>query len=168
MASNYTENYGLCQWEATDQVLRTEFNKDNAKVDEALKGTADVAQAAQVLAQAAYSPENSPFAVGSYTGDGQIKRLIELGFTPKAVIVIPYDSVIFTETGTSHDNFYGGLAVTGYNASNSLRYGITEWDSENSFIGIAPTGFWVNAATYSYYSLCTNTADNLYYYIAFK
>lgn len=36
MASNYTENYGLCQWEATDQVLRTEFNEDNAKVDAAL------------------------------------------------------------------------------------------------------------------------------------
>lgn len=36
MASNYTENYGLCQWEATDQVLRTEFNEDNAKIDEVL------------------------------------------------------------------------------------------------------------------------------------
>lgn len=36
MASNYTENYGLCQWEATDQVLREEFNQDNSKVDEAL------------------------------------------------------------------------------------------------------------------------------------
>ena len=33
MASNYTENYGLCQWEATDQVLREEFNQDNAKID---------------------------------------------------------------------------------------------------------------------------------------
>lgn len=36
MASNYTENYGLCQWEATDQVLRTDFNGDNAKLEEAL------------------------------------------------------------------------------------------------------------------------------------
>ena len=43
MASNYTENYGLCQWEATDQVLRTEFNEGNAKVDEALKELADAA-----------------------------------------------------------------------------------------------------------------------------
>lgn len=33
MASNYTENYGLCQWEATDAVLRTDFNEDNAKID---------------------------------------------------------------------------------------------------------------------------------------
>lgn len=36
MASNYTENYGLCQWEATDQVVHTEFNEDNAKVEAAL------------------------------------------------------------------------------------------------------------------------------------
>lgn len=37
MASNYTEHYGLCQWEATDQVRREEFNQDNAKMDEILK-----------------------------------------------------------------------------------------------------------------------------------
>lgn len=36
MASNYTENYGLCQWEATDQVLREEFNEDNARIEAAL------------------------------------------------------------------------------------------------------------------------------------
>ena len=36
MASNYTEHYGLCQWEATDQVLRTEFNEDNRKIEAAL------------------------------------------------------------------------------------------------------------------------------------
>ena len=41
MASNYTENYGLCQWEATDQVLRTVFNEDNRKVDEALSDLAE-------------------------------------------------------------------------------------------------------------------------------
>ena len=37
MAANYTANYNLCQWEATDQVLRTDFNQDNAKIDAALK-----------------------------------------------------------------------------------------------------------------------------------
>ena len=36
MATNYTTNYDLCQWESTDQVLRTDFNADNAKVDAAL------------------------------------------------------------------------------------------------------------------------------------
>lgn len=41
MASNYTENYGLCQWEAMDNVLRTDFNEDNTKIDAALKAMAD-------------------------------------------------------------------------------------------------------------------------------
>ena len=36
MATNYTTNYQLNQWEPTDQVLRTEFNVDNAKIDAAL------------------------------------------------------------------------------------------------------------------------------------
>ena len=36
MSTNHTTNYDLCQWEATDQVLRTDFNKDNAKIDAAL------------------------------------------------------------------------------------------------------------------------------------
>lgn len=45
MASNYTENFGLCQWEATDQVLRTDFNKDNVKIDDALKSSAQALEA---------------------------------------------------------------------------------------------------------------------------
>lgn len=37
MASNHTQHYGLCQWEATDAVLRADFNEDNQKIDAALK-----------------------------------------------------------------------------------------------------------------------------------
>ena len=33
MASRQTQYYGLNQWEAADQVLRTEFNADNQKID---------------------------------------------------------------------------------------------------------------------------------------
>ena len=36
MATNYTANYGLCQWEPEDNFLREEFNQDNAKIDAAL------------------------------------------------------------------------------------------------------------------------------------
>ena len=35
MASNHTQHYGLCQWEATDAVLRTDFNEDNTKIEAA-------------------------------------------------------------------------------------------------------------------------------------
>jgi len=38
MSTNHTTNYNLCQWEAEDQVKRTDFNTDNAKLDAALTG----------------------------------------------------------------------------------------------------------------------------------
>ena len=41
MASNYTTNYQLNQWEPADAVQRVEFNQDNAKVDAALKALSD-------------------------------------------------------------------------------------------------------------------------------
>lgn len=41
MATNHTEHYGLCQWEETDAVLRTDFNQDNAKLEAALKALQD-------------------------------------------------------------------------------------------------------------------------------
>ena len=37
MSTNHTPNYNLCQWEATDQVLREDFNEDNRKIEAALK-----------------------------------------------------------------------------------------------------------------------------------
>lgn len=33
---NRTSNYNLCQWEETDRVRRTDFNEDNAKIDQAM------------------------------------------------------------------------------------------------------------------------------------
>ena len=41
MATNYTTNYDLCQWEPTDPVQRVEFNADNVKLDAALKSLSD-------------------------------------------------------------------------------------------------------------------------------
>lgn len=70
MASNYTEHYGLCQWEATDQVLREEFNEDNIKVDEALKTLADenITLESAVAAVAA-AAGNCEVYVTSYVGN---------------------------------------------------------------------------------------------------
>lgn len=36
MATNYTSNYQLCQWEPDDQVNRLEFNQDNSRIEEGL------------------------------------------------------------------------------------------------------------------------------------
>ena len=44
MASSYTANYGLCQWAPENAFLREEFNKDNAKIDAALKAAEERAE----------------------------------------------------------------------------------------------------------------------------
>ena len=40
---NATTNYQLSQWDASDRVLRTDFNADNAKIEAALSGLSDQA-----------------------------------------------------------------------------------------------------------------------------
>ena len=74
MASNYTEHYGLCQWEAADQVLREEFNEDNAKVDTALEALDDLVtqHGEQLSAQEAAIAKlgNCTIYYTTYTGTG--------------------------------------------------------------------------------------------------
>ena len=48
---NQTANYGLSQWDPTDRILMENFNKDNGKIDTALKENAD-AIAAETTARA--------------------------------------------------------------------------------------------------------------------
>ena len=47
MASNHTEHFSLNQWQADDQVKRTDFNEDNAKIDAALNDLSGGLAAAQ-------------------------------------------------------------------------------------------------------------------------
>ena len=75
MASKQTANYGLNQWEAGDQVLRTEFNADNAKIDAAIKQVEEEANRTQLVA-------------GVLNGyDGSAAVTVELEKQPKLVIV---------------------------------------------------------------------------------
>ena len=81
MASNHTEHFSLNQWQADDQVLRTDFNEDNAKIDSALKDlaaaqaekadqTALDAKKATTAALEAVRAAVPKIAVGTYTGTG--------------------------------------------------------------------------------------------------
>lgn len=91
MASNYTEYYGFCQWEATDQVLRTEFNEGNAKVDEALKGLADKEVTFEKII-AGHEEDiskcgNCRIWTSSYIGDGNTSRVHSFSEPPLAVFI---------------------------------------------------------------------------------
>ena len=87
MATNQTANYDLNQWLSTDQVLRTDFNADNAKLDAALADLAkevsskadqtDVTALAGQMEQKADSASVNTldgralrWALGSYVGTG--------------------------------------------------------------------------------------------------
>ena len=128
MSTNHTTNYNLCQWLATDQVKRTDFNEDNAKIDTALKSLSDqvgqkasqsavdtlttaVSQKAEQSALTAAVSTIPKVAVGIYTGNDNGSRSFSVGFTPKAVYVCTASGLSYTTNAEGY--VYGGLAVTG-------------------------------------------------------
>ena len=88
-----TENYKLHQWEAGDNFLRTDFNEDNAKIEEALTELAG----------------KTEMVFGTYTGNG---ATITLGFKPRAVYVCTQSGMAGVLNGSEY--CYGGLALPGY------------------------------------------------------
>ena len=68
---NKTANFQLTQWEKTDRIMMEDFNRDNAAIDTALKGSADKAAALQT---ALASCGNCKIVYGTYTGTGKYGR----------------------------------------------------------------------------------------------
>ena len=90
MSTNKTENYGLHAWEASDDFLRQEFNENFVRIDGAVYDL---------------------LVTGTYTGDGTTSRTIELGFTPRALL-------LFNNSGATMNSFvYGGLALLDHGCS---------------------------------------------------
>ena len=177
MASNHTEHFSLNQWLPDDQVKRTDFNEDNAKIDAALNDlsgglaekagqaaldalAAEVAKKAATAALEALSQKlaSMPCLVtGTYTGDGTDSRLISLGFQPKALLVMReegYSARPYT------DDYYGGLALPGKPVCLQTSYGT------NYILTIESKGFRVYYNRDRY--ILSNQKDTNYYYLAWK
>ena len=176
MATNHTTNYELSQWLSTDQVLRTDFNADNVKLDTALNSLSGeveqkadqsalnaVATSVQAKAdQTALDTLNSTvqqltadltkIVVGSYTGNGVSPRTISLGAKPKAVLVVEAGGRLYYYLMVSQ--FLGGLAVDGHDAQDS---------EEGTLVKIVSNGFQVFSQGYAR----TNYPDTQYHYVAF-
>lgn len=140
MASGYTENYGLCQWQGEDKFLREEFNQDNAKIDAALKAAEDkaavAAQSAQQTADRALKGlEDQSYNVynlilqnyyeGKYTGykrglifdgfldeSGVEEKDDELLVRDKALRLSSVDEESWTDAGSSYGTPYYGAFYT--------------------------------------------------------
>ena len=70
----YTINYHLPQWAESDRIMMGDFNQMCSDIDRGLT-------TAQSTANAAYTPDNKPYVVGSYTGNRGI-NVINVGFRP--------------------------------------------------------------------------------------
>ena len=178
MASNHTEHFSLNQWLPDDQVKRTDFNENNAKIDAALNdlsgGLAEKADQAALDALAAEVAKKATTAAletvskklaampclvtGTYTGDGTDSRLISLGFQPKALLVMReegYSARPYT------DDYYGGLALLGKPVCLQTSYG-----TNYNILTIESKGFRVYYNRDRY--ILSNQKDTNYYYLAWK
>lgn len=129
-----TENYNLPQWDGSDRVLRTDFNEAMADIDAALG-------------------EKCEFVTGRYTGNGAETRVISLGFTPKAVLVLREDGA--TTYPNNNTQVYGGLAAVGMPLKKS---GLDA-------VAVVDGGFQVGYRTYPI-DIYTNNINQVYHYLA--
>ena len=132
--ATYTPNYGLHQWVPEDNFQRTDFNEDLAKIDAALEGL---------------ETNKTRLVYGTYTGDGQTTRVVNLGFTPLWILSF------YSNGQTGYQGMsYGGLALQDLPVQHGL----------NTSLKIMDGGIQVG---YDFASgLSSNLNGHTYYYIA--
>lgn len=118
MSTNKTQNYQLHAWAPEDGFPRGELNANFTKLDTALKSEATARQSAVNTLNAALA-KKSEVVMGAYTPNNAEERFIDLGFTPKAVLVLGSTG----ETGYINNGMMvvkGGLALPGHNLNDTL------------------------------------------------
>lgn len=100
--------------------------------------------------------ESGGVVVGTYTGDGTVGRIIDLGFTPKAVIIASCDGRM-----GDGNNMFGGIVLPDY------PLGKTHFDIYGKAAAeIVDGGF--RLSYLSNYGFVVNQKSVLCYYIAFR
>lgn len=140
--ATYTEHYGLHQWESTDDFLRTDFNTDFAKIDEAIG-------------------EKPEVVFGSYTGNSTsgspgTVQAVTLGFQPKLVVTQPSDGIPCRPGFGSAFLGYAGMCAPGKPASSG--------DADAWTLQTTADGFEVR----DHDSVYCNSLGTVYYYLAVK
>ena len=160
MASKYTENYGLCQWELEDNVIHSEFNEDNQKIDAALKGlaTAVNSKAEQSSLDSVSSLLTNlsgtvpKLAYGTYSGNNTNSRTINVGFTPKVVFVFSAQGGTLSYNPPTY-MYWGGMAFQGggvYSKSGSPVLEIVSGGFKVSFLESGDDRIYTNLSGDSY------------------
>ena len=97
---------------------------------------------------------SSRVVMGTYIGDGAPSQTIQLGFTPKAVLVC--QNGILSRGLQSH--YAEGLALDGYPAA----------EGNSNVVSVVEGGFQVFDGTKANYNGRTNVASQKYYYLTWK
>lgn len=153
MASNYTEHYGLCQWEGTDQVLREEFNRDNATVDAEIK---DLSKRSRSLENIIQTRGNCQFYFTSYVGTGTVGQSYPTSLT---FPVAPYLAIIVHQFPDGRSGGPCGiLPLKGYMLTNQGAC-VANWSTDGktvswySGLGTASSQLNMKDITYQVYIL---------------
>ena len=164
MATNQTANYDLNQWLSTDQVLRTDFNTDNAKLDAVLAGLAETAAGkAEQTAVDALSAQVAALpriAVGTYVGTGtsdssgpcRLDFTDSLGRPPQLVVVRPQagmgDGLVLLQGMTESMDALSGNYGSGSNNTVSWSGASVSWYAQ-----YAASQFNTKGETYYYFAI---------------
>ena len=164
MATNQTANYDLNQWLSTDQVLRTDFNADNAKLDAVLAGLAETAAGkAEQTAVDALSAQVAALpriAVGTYVGTGtsdssgpcRLDFTDSLGRPPQLVVVRPQagmgDGLVLLQGMTESMDALSGNYGSGGNNTVSWSGASVSWYAQ-----YAASQFNEEEVTYHYFAI---------------
>lgn len=109
----------------------------------------------------------SEVVMGTYRGDGTVKRSIDLGFKPRAVLLFPVTGGL---CGLGYaDDVYGGLCVGEYGVVTTDCTAVehqTMWNDGHTAMLINDNGFWVSQNANS--GIKTNISSFRYSYIAWK
>lgn len=127
MSTNHTTNYNLNQWLATDQVKRTEFNEDNAKIDAALKNLADqVTEHGQELVNFG----NCEIETFSYTGTGTY------GSGNRTALHFTKPPLLFLILGNNGSVAFGSKLMSRYvvACTNSILGATASWSGSTVYI----------------------------------
>ena len=142
--ANYTEHYQLHQWEGSDSFLRTDFNEDLAKIDNALNQLAG---------------STLHIASGSYAGTGEAgaehPNQLTFEFVPK-MVVLTVDAGQELENGTvlvAGQTRSSGMG-TSYSGGSCLDLHIT-WSGQGLSWYSAKASYQLNKSgqTYRYFAV---------------
>lgn len=134
MATNYTENFDLCQWEPTDPVIRTDFNADNAKLEAALTA----------LEEAKTRLDRTAATLAYYTGWLTMTNMADQGRIPpqRAILCQDFSSDIYLTCGggaviQNNTLFLNGAGQTGTMTEDTMVVGRTDWTQARMWIHLS-------------------------------